>query len=165
MSDDCTVEALGGTTVQRRGRKVYFVDGAVRSTVQQRGMGLLRGDRDAALLQENALASHLQNLSRHDGARLFHWRKGKFGVAFVYDHSDTPLAFDVTDSAQHDTASLRAFQDAFPRFAGNCWFVSPSAVPSAPADSADGIGRIGLAPLLRIVGSQTRQAFRERLTG
>ena len=164
MFEDSTVAASQAGSIQRRGRKLYFIDGALRNATIQRGAGLLRDDRELRKLMENAVASHLLALARQDGGRLFHWRKGKVEVGLIYDHPTSPLAFEVGESSMHDTAGLRAFQKRFTRFAGRCYIVSPAAVASSAADSPDGIGRIGIAPLLQIIGAQVEQALGNRFS-
>jgi predicted AAA+ superfamily ATPase len=161
---DSTLEMLQeGGSVHRRGRKLYFADGGLRNAVLQTGVGLLRSDRELESLRENAVAAHLHALSRQDGGRLFHWRKGKVQVSFVYDHAEAPLAFEVAHTTMHDTTGLKEFQRQFPRFQNRCYLVSPNAVAQSAQDSPGGIGRIGLAPLLQIVGAQVEHAFSQRL--
>ena len=161
---DATLEMTqGGTVVHRRGRMLYFTDGGLRNAVLQSGAAVLRDDRVLEGLRENAVASHLHALARQEGGRLFHWRKGKARVSFVYDHPDSPLAFEVAQTTMHDTSSLKEFQRVFPRFQNCCYLVTPNAVAASPQDSPAGIGRIGLAPLLQIIGAQFEQAFSRRL--
>jgi len=164
MFEDSTVAASQAGSIQRRGRKLYFIDGALRNATTQRGVGLLRDDRELRKLMENAVASHLLALARQEGGRLFHWRKGKVEVGLVYDHPKSPLAFEIGESSMHDTAGLRAFQKRFTRFAERCYIVSPAAVAAGASDSPDGIGRIGIAPLLQIIGAQVEQALGNRFS-
>ena len=161
---DATIEMTQGGTVHRRGRMVYFADGALRNAALQTGATILRDDRALESLRENALASHLQALARQGGGRLFHWRKGKHRVSFVYDHPKSPLAFEISQTTMHDLSSLKEFQSAFPRFKNRCYLVTPNAVAASPEDSAVGVGRIGLAPLLQIIGAQMEQAFATRVS-
>jgi len=142
---------------------VYFADGSLQHAALQTGATILRDDRALESLRENALACHLEALARQGEGRLFHWRKGKLRVSFVYDHPQAPLAFEVSQTTMHDSSSLKEFQKVFPRFKDRCYVVTPNAVAASPKDSATGIGRIGLAPLLQIIGAQMEQAFAARL--
>lgn len=163
LRDNTLEMTMGGGSVHRRGRKVYFADGSLRNAILQTGAGLLRNDRQFGSLCENAVASHLHALARQAGGRLFHWRKGKFRVGFVYDHPEAPLAFEFSQTTVYDTSSFGEFQELFPRFQECCYMVSPNAVAVAPSESPTGVGRIGLAALLQIVGAQAEAALARRL--
>ena len=51
-------------TVQRRGRKLYFVDGAVRNAALQRGIMPLENPSEMGVLLENVVAAHLFALAQ-----------------------------------------------------------------------------------------------------
>lgn len=150
-------------TRQRRGRKVYFVDGAVRSAALQLSLASLRAPGEMSILIENAVASHLHALSRQDGTRLYHWRHRESEVDFVYDHPERPLAFEAASSARHSTKALAAFQGKFGRFRGGCYLVYPGASPG-PADSSGRIGRLPLEFFLMAAGGQAEREQLQRLT-
>lgn len=151
--------------VQRRGRKLFFLDGALRNAALQRGVGPLRDDGEMGLLRENAVAAHLQALAQQSGVRLYHWREGRDEVDLLLDHPEHPLAFEVASSASHSLKGLRALQRRHPRFAGRCYLVHPGAIPAAPERHPSGIGRIPLALLLATIGLQAEREQKSRLTG
>jgi len=148
--------------VQRRGRKLYFVDGAVRNAALERGTAPLLDDGEMGLLRENAAAAHLQALSRQTGVRLYHWRQARKEVDLVYDHPERPLAFEVASSQHHRTAGLQAFSERFPRFREGCFLVYPDAPCVSPTAHPSGIGRLPLALLLAAIGAQAERALARR---
>jgi len=149
--------------VQRRGRKLYFVDGAVRNAALERGTAPLLDDGELGLLRENAAAAHLQALGRQTGVRLYHWRQARKEVDLVYDHPERPLAFEVASSQRHGTAGLVAFRERFPRFAAGCFLVYPDAPFVPPKAHPSGIGRLPLALLLAAIGAQAERALARRV--
>jgi uncharacterized protein len=151
-------------TIQRRGRKLYFVDGAVRNAALHRGTGPLRDPAELGLLFENAVASHLHALSYQNAVRLYHWRQGRIEVDFVYDDPARPLAFEIASSAGHRTDGIEAFQQRFPKFRGGCYLVYPNAPPTAAGPDGR-IGRIPLDLLLIAASVQAESELRRRLTG
>jgi predicted AAA+ superfamily ATPase len=149
---------------QRRGRKLYFVDGAIRNAALQRGIAPLRDPGEMGLLLENAVASHLHALSMQTGTRVFHWRDGSdHEVDLIYDHPERPLAFEVGNSTGHSRGGLYALQDRYPRFRGGCYIIAPDAIPQTPASARDGVGSLPLDLALLIVGAQASWALRQRL--
>ena len=151
-------------TVQRRGRRIYFVDGAVRNAALQRGVGPLTDAEEMGLLFENLAAGHLHALARQTQVRLYHWREGRHEVDLVYDHPEQPLAFEIASSVRHSTAGLQRFVERFPRFRGRCHLVSPDA-PAAPPDRRTGIGLLPLDLLLLAASRQADRALALRLAG
>ena len=151
-------------TVQRRGRRIYFVDGAVRNAALQRGVGPLTDAEEMGLLFENMAAGHLHALARQTQVRLYHWREGRHEVDLVYDHPEHPLAFEIASSVRHSTAGLQRFVERFPRFRGRCHLVSPDA-PAAPPDRRAGIGLLPLDLLLLAASRQADRALALRLAG
>ena len=152
-------------SVQRRGRRLYFVDGAVRNAALQRGMGPLTDDREMGLLYENLVAGHLHALARQTQVRLHHWRDGNHEVDLIYDHPEQPLAFEIASSPRHPVTGLQRFMERFPRFSGRCYLVTPDPL-CVPAGGAD--GQIGLLPLDLLLLAASRQAaaaLEQRLTG
>ena len=150
--------------VQRRGRRLYFVDGAVRNAALQRGVGPLTDAAEMGLLYENLAAGHLHALGRQTQVRLYHWREGNHEVDLIYDHPEQPAAFEIASSPRHPLAGLRRFMERFPRFDGRCYLVSPHPVGVPPAEG-DGIGRLPLDLLLLAASRQAEAALRQRLTG
>jgi predicted AAA+ superfamily ATPase len=148
---------------QKRGRKLYFVDGAVRNAALQRGIGPLSDSTEMGLLFENLVASHLHSLSQQGQVRLYYWRDKDDEIDLVYDHPDAPLAFEIASSASHGRAGIRAFVERFPRFKNRCYLVAPSVTPRPAGQSADGIGLLPLDLLLLAISSQTERELATRL--
>jgi predicted AAA+ superfamily ATPase len=143
---------------QRRGRKLYFVDGAVRNAALQRGTAPLSDAQEMGLLIENLVAAHLHALSRQSQVRLYYWRDGSDEVDFVYDHPEAPLALEVASSPLHGRQGLFKLTQRHPRFEGRCYVVSPSTVPTPPSKNLDGVGTLPLDLLLLAIGAQTEVA-------
>ena len=151
-------------TVQRRGRRIYFVDGAVRNAALQRGVGPLTDAEEMGLLFENMAAGHLHALARQTQVRLYHWREGRHEVDLVYDHPEHPVAFEIASSVRHSTAGLHRFMERFPRFRGRCHLVSPDA-PAMRPDRQTGLGLLPLDLLLLAASRQADRALALRLAG
>jgi len=150
--------------VQKQGRKVYFVDGAVRNAALQRGVSPMDDPGESGYLLENAVASHLYSLALQSGGRLYHWRNRQEEVDFVYDEGGQPLAFEVAKRPGHHLRGLRALQARYPELHNRCFLVtSESVVFAAPTEDPDGVGRIPLAAFLLAVGVQTKVALTRRL--
>ena len=143
------------TNVQKRGRKLYFVDGAVRNAALHRGLALLDDPVEMGALLENLAASSLHALAQRSGIRLFHWRDGKHEVDLVLAHPDRPLAFEIASSPNHSRSGLHALIKRHPRFKGGSYLVAPQAPVFHPDDS--GIGTLPLDLLLLAVGTQTNR--------
>lgn len=148
-------------TVQRRGRRIYFVDGAVRNAALLRGLGPLKSPEEFGLLTENLAAAHLHALSQLAGVRLYHWRHKQDEVDLVYDHPSDPLAFEITASHRHGTRGIAAFQSQFPRFKGRCYLVSPALSYKPPID--DSPGYLPLDAFLVAVGREAAKSLDLRL--
>lgn len=149
--------------VQRRGRRLYFVDGAVRNAALQRGAGPLTDAPEMGLLHENLVAGHLHALARQTGVRLHHWREGKHEVDLIYDHPEQPAAFGIASSIGHPVTGLQRFMERFPRFEGRCHLVSPDPLGMLPGKSTGGIGRLPLDLLLLAASRQAEAALAQRL--
>ena len=150
-------------SVQRRGRRLYFVDGAVRNAALQRGPGPLTDAEEMGLLYENLVAGHLHALARQTQVRLYHWREGNQEVDLIYDHPEQPIALEVASSPRHSLTGLHRFMERFPRFEGRCYLVSPDPLGMPPGEST---GRVGLLPLdlLLLAASRNAEAaLRQRL--
>lgn len=138
--------------IQRRGRKVYFADGALRSAALYRGIAPLRDPAELGELMENAAASHLHALSLQTGVRVFHWREREHEVDCVYDDPSGPVAVEITASRRHPTSGLLAFIERFPKFKGGAYLVSTSESMISPEKSENGIGRIPVRNFLLACG-------------
>ncbi len=130
-------------TRQRRGRKVFFMDGAARNAALLRGAAPLQNLQELGALTENLAASHLYALGVQTSTRVYFWRDRNEEADLVYDHPTAPLAFEITTSDRHKRSGLRAFQERFPRFAGRCYVVSPGAAHSPP-DASGTPGKLSL---------------------
>jgi predicted AAA+ superfamily ATPase len=149
-------------SIQRRGKRLYFVDGAVRNAALLRGIAPLGDSTERGILVENMAASHLRALAYQEQVRLYYWRqKDDLEVDLVYDHPDDPLAFEVTASASHHYKGLMAFQQKFARFRGRCYLVSESTDLVQATD--DRPGRLPLDVFLVLVGCQEQRALENRI--
>lgn len=153
------------SSVQKRGRKLYFVDAAVRNAALQRGLAPLDNPVELGLLLENLIAATLHSLALHTGVRLFHWRDGKHEVDLVLDQPDAPLAIEVGASADHHRGGLAAFAERYPRFAGHCYLVAPRVPLVASGNANSGIGTLPLDVFLTACARQAEAAIARRLTG
>jgi predicted AAA+ superfamily ATPase len=151
------------TTVQKRGRKIYFVDGAIRNAALQRGLAPLDNPTELGTLLENLVAATLRSLALHSGIRLYHWRDGKHEVDLVFDHPDQPLAFEIGSSPDHSRTGIQAFMERHPRFKGRCYVVAPQATVGRPASMAAGVGTLPLDLFLQVVGAQAEAALARNL--
>ena len=142
-------------SVQKRGRKLYFVDGAVRNAALHRGLALLGNPVEMGLLLENLAAAALQTLAVQSGVRLHHWRQGKHEVDLIFNHPTQPLAFEIASSPDHSRSGLRALIERHKRFSGGCYLVAPQATVIHPDRS--GIGTLPLDTLLLAVGAHAHR--------
>lgn len=125
---------------QRRKRKLYFVDPAIRNAALQRGIGPLGNPAELGALLENMAASHLHALSRQSMVRTFYWRDGKnVEVDLVYDHPTEPVAFEIKsgDAAGHQ--GLARLPERFPMFAGRTYIVNQSSIPRPATRERPGV--------------------------
>ena len=151
-------------SVQRRGRKVYFVDGAIRNAALQKGRaGIFDNPVELGHLQENTVAAHLRSLGDQAGIRLYYWRRKKYEVDFVYDDPRYPLALEIGSSSKHSRQSLRELLKEQPRFKGGCYYVAPGTNFISAKNSNSGIGQLPLDLLLLASGIQQEQALKARL--
>ena len=149
-------------TRQRRGRKLFFVDGAVRNAALQRGLAPLTDPAELGALTENLVAAALHSLGQQTGQRVYHWRDGRREVDLVLDDPDRPLAFEVTSSLRHTTDGLRALLERHPRFEGGAYLVSPDASVHHPRELGE-VGTLPLDLLLVALGQQAQRAMLARL--
>lgn len=146
-------------TVQKRGRKLYFVDGAIRNAALQRGLAPLDNPTELGALLENLVAATLRSLALHAGIRVYHWRDGKHEVDLVFDHPDQPLAFEIGSSPDHPRSGIRALAERHPRFKGRCFVVAPQVAVAHPESTTSGVGTLPLDLFLQVVGAQAEAAL------
>jgi len=151
------------TSVQRRGRKLYFVDGAIRNAALQRGLAPLTDPTEMGLLIENLVASSLHALSQQTGHRLYHWRMGNQEVDFVLDHPSGPLAFEVALSTTHQRASLRRLAEKYPKLKGHTYLVTPDSAVVQPDPDSGEAGALPLDSFLVALGRHTEAAAEKRI--
>lgn len=150
------------SSVQRRGRKLYFVDGAVRDAALQRGARFLADPSEAGHLLENLVATHLRALAEQEKVRLFHWRSGTDEVDLVYDHPTDPMAIEVAISSGHSRKGLTEFARQHPRFRGRCWLAAEDSLGVLPSAGTSLIGTVPVDLLLLAIGAQTARAMAGR---
>ena len=149
--------------VQRRGRKLYFVDSAVRNAALQRGLAPLSDPVEKGTLLENLAATTVNTLAAHAGVRLHHWRDGNNEVDLIYDDPHQPLAFEIASSPNHSRRGLEALVERHDRFHGHSYLVVPQAAVIHPRDDSRGIGMLPLDTFLLAVGAQAHKAMLARL--
>ncbi len=150
-------------TSQRRGRKVYFWDGAVRNAVLERNKLPFDDPQDYGKLLENLVATALRSYAECAGMSMYHWRRGGREVDFVLDGPHGPLAFEVASSLRHSRAGQHALAATHGEFADRCYLVSPRARVIPAAESRDGVGTIPLDALLLAASAQADLASAQRL--
>ena len=150
-------------TSQRRGRKVYFWDGAVRNAVLERGKLPFDDSQDYGKLLENLAATALRSYAEVAGMSLYHWRRGDREVDFVLDGPHGPLAFEVASSVRHSHGGLHALAATHSEFADRCYLVAPRAQVFPATESRDGVGTIPLDALLLAASAQANLASAQRL--
>jgi len=148
---------------QARGKKLYFVDGAVRNAALQRGVAPLSNPEEMGLLTENLAASHLHALGQQAQVRLYHWRSHNAEVDLVFDQPDSPLAFEIASGPGHRRAGFRRFIERYPRFKGSCYVVAPEVHTMSARHADDGIGTIALDLFLLAVSAQAEAALGKNL--
>lgn len=148
---------------QRRGRKLYFVDGAVRNAALQRGLAPLNDSVEMGALIENLAASHLHALGQLGQVRVYHWRHQNDEVDLVFDHPEAPMAFEIGSSSRHGRGGLRRFVEMHPRFRGRAYLVAPDSIFTNAGTSEDGIGTLALDMFLLTVSAQAALELRRRL--
>ena len=145
--------------IQRRGRKLYFVDSAVRNAALQRGIAPLFDPDELGMLLENLAVTSMRTLAVQAMVRLHYWRSGAFEVDLIYDDPQQPLAFEIGSSIRHSKRGLHALIQHHPRFRGNSYLVTPQAAVIHPKDTDSGIGTLPFDTFLLAVSSQAKQAL------
>ncbi len=146
-------------TTQKRGRKIYFYDGAVRNAALQRG--LIDDNVEKGHLLENLAATSLNTLANNASIRIYHWRDGKNEVDLIYDDPRKPLAFEITKSRKPHGTGLSAISKRHKKFVGNCYIVRPDAKVVHPDE--DNIGTLPFDLFLLAMGAQTNLESKNRL--
>ncbi len=149
--------------VQRRGRKLYFMDSAVRNAALHRGLAPLDDPVEQGTLLENLVVATVNTLAAHAGVRLHHWRDGNHEVDLIYDDPSRQLAFEIASSPSHSLSGLEALIERHPRFHGHSYLVAPQAAVIHPHEDSRGIGMLPLDIFLLAVGAQAHQAMLARL--
>ena len=151
--------------VQRRGRKLYFVDGAIRNAALQRGLAPLGDPVELGLLLENLVAASLHALAAQTGVRLHHWRDGRLEVDLIFADPRQPLAFEVGMSPSHSRKGLAALIERHEQFRGHSYLVTPQSPVQHAGAAESGIGTLPLDTLLIAIGAQARRALDDHLGG
>lgn len=149
--------------IQRRGRKLYFVDSAVRNAALQRGIAPLFDPQELGLLLENLVATSLHTLAIQAMVRLHFWRSGNHEVDLIYDDPRQPLAFEISSSISHSQKGLQALFQQHGRFRGNSYLVAPQASVIHPEESISGVGTLPLDTFLLAISAQAEQALSTRM--
>lgn len=148
---------------QKRGRKIYFVDGAVRNAALQRGLGPLDDPAEMGLLLENVVAGHLHALGQQSQVRVHYWRDGKSEVDLIFDHPTAPVAFEIAASIHHPRKGIQAFRERFDRFQKSCYMAAPDAPFKHPQEASDGVGSVPVDLLLLAIGQHASRELSQRL--
>ena len=149
--------------VQRRGRKLYFVDSAVRNAALHRGLAPLDDPVEQGTLLENLVVATVNTLAAHAGVRLHRWRDGNHEVDLIYDDPRQPLAFEIASSPSHSRRGLEALIERHDHLRGHSYLIAPQAAVIHPRDDSRGIGMLPLDTFLLAVGAQAHQAMLARL--
>jgi predicted AAA+ superfamily ATPase len=150
--------------VQKRGRKLYFVDGAVRNAALQRGPLPLHSPEEYGLLLENVAASHLYALAQLRQVRLYHWRQDAVAeVDLVLGEPSSPLAVEVGRGGDHPRRGLVALMKRHPNLEQGCYYTSPGILAQPTSRGEGGIGSLPIDLFLLAVGAQSRAALRVRI--
>lgn len=147
-------------SIQRRQKKVYFVDVAIRNAALQKEKDQIFNEpSELGKLQENLIASHLYHLGIQSSIRLYHWRRRNYEVDFIYDDPIQPLAFEVGTSKTHSRSGLKKFLQENPKFREGAYYVAPGLQFLSAKDSSSGIGALPLDLLLLATGLQQDKAL------
>ena len=150
------------SNVQRRLRKLYFVDSAVRNAALQRGLAPLDDPVELGLLLENLAAASLHALGLHSGVRVHHWRRRHSEVDLIYADPRQPMAFEIASSGKHTIKGIQALMSAHSEFRGNAYIVSASSSSKHPSSIGE-VGQLSLDLFLLALGAQSRRAQDERM--
>ena len=146
--------------VQRRQKKIYFVDIAIRNAALLKEKDQIFNDSsNLGKLYENIVAGHLYHLGKQSNIRLYHWKRGKHEVDFIYDDSIQAMAFEIGTSKKHSRSGLKKFLQENPKFQKGCYYVAPDLQFLSAEESSSGIGNLPLDLLLLATGLQQDKAL------
>ena len=147
-------------SIQRRQKKVYFVDVAIRNAALLKARDQIFNDPvELGKLYENLVATHLYHLGKQPHVGLYHWKRGKHEVDFIYDDINQPMAFEIGSSNKHSTKGLTQFLKENPKFQKACYYVAPDLPFLSSEKSPSGIGKLPLDLLLLATGLQQEKAL------
>lgn len=149
--------------IQRRGRKLYFVDSAVRNAALQRGIAPLFDPGELGLLLENLAVTSMHTLAAQATVRLHYWRSGSYEVDLIYDDPQQPMAFEIASSVRHSTRGLSALCEHHGQFRGNSYLVAPQAGVIHPDQTDSGIGTLPLDTFLLAINALAEQALASQM--
>jgi hypothetical protein len=138
--------AASEEAIQRRGRKIFFTDSAMRNAALQRGSAPLQDPAELGMLYENTVAGHLEAYCRARQHRLFHWRQKQDEVDFIIGHPTDPTAIEVGSRPKHSTRGLSRLLKTYSQFGGRGWLLSPTATGVSPSPDSRS-PKPGTAPL------------------
>ena len=148
---------------QRRQKKVYFFDVAIRNAALLREQKqIFDAPSELGIIQENLVACHLYHLATQSNNRLYHWKRGTSEVDFVYDDSNQPLAFEIGSSANHSKKGIKKFIQENPKFKNKVYYVAPDIEFTSPETNPEGYGMLPLDLLLLSIGLQYDQMIAQR---
>lgn len=153
--------AWGGSeaVTQRRGRKVYFRDPAIREAMLQRpALAFLDDPSAQGAAYEAVVASHLQSLAEATNARLYYARSRDYEVDFLLERGEDRVALEVGRSHQHSRKSLKAFLREHPELKGRTWLVTRDGA-LAPPSPDEPVGTLTLSTLLLTIAICTRESL------
>ncbi|MDE0092288.1 MAG: DUF4143 domain-containing protein, partial [Oligoflexia bacterium] len=146
--------------VQRRQKKIYFVDIAIRNAALLKEKDQIFNDSSSlGKLYENLVAGHLYHLGKQSNIRLYHWKRRKHEVDFIYDDAIHPMAFEIGTSKKHSRSGLKQFLQENPKFQKGCYYVAPDLHFLSAEESSSGIGNLPLDLLLLATGLQQDKAL------
>jgi len=145
---------------QRRQKKVYFVDSAIRNVALFRDMEkMFKDSSELGKLQENLVARHLYHLGQQLNIRLYYWKREKYEVDFIYDDPVQPLAFEIGTSKNHSFSGLKNFLKNNSKFRKGTYYVAPNLQFLSVEESSSGIGELPLDLLLLAIGIKQNKMF------
>jgi len=146
--------------VQRRQKKIYFFDIAIRNAALLKEKHQIFNDSsNLGKLYENLVAGHLYHLCKQSNIRLYHWKRRKHEVDFIYDDAIHPMAFEIGTSKKHSRSGLKQFLQENPKFQKGCYYVAPDLHFLSAEESSSGIGKLPLDLLLLATGLQQDKAL------
>ena len=141
--------------VQRRQRRVYFVDIAIRNAALLKEQDQIFNEpSELGKLYKNLVAGHLYHLGKQSAIRLYHWKRGNQEIDFIYDDPVQPLAFEIGTSQRHSRLGLKKFLQENPKFQKYTYYVVPGLQFLSAEDSSSGIGELPIDLLLLATGLQ-----------